>query len=122
LYIFECNWRGKCFLEAKTSGKNGFTSPKLFVLRSFGDAWSGTLTLTYKDKSAATLHSNARKNDPQFLRIAIGQFIRWTEVDNGDFKGDLDLTCAPFLGDITNRHGRLIALNSFYPKAAACEN
>src|SRR5450830_1443468 len=55
-------------------------------------------------------------------QIAIGQFIRWTEVDNGDFKGDLDLTCAPFLGDITNRHGRLIALNSFYPKAAACEN
>lgn len=116
MYFFECTRRGKCVLEAKTSGKNGFAAPKLFVLKASGAAWRGTLTLTHIDRTVESVERRDENSKADFLRIAIGQFIRWEERESGDFKGTLDLTCPPFVGDIINRRGSLISEKSFLPK------
>lgn len=117
LYFFQCGWRGQCLLEAKTSGRNGFVSPKLFVIQGNGKAWHGSLTLKHSDRHVQSPVRHDEINNVGFLRIAIGQFLQWEEITDGDFKGKLDLTCSPYLGDITNRHGRLISETSFLPKA-----
>lgn len=103
LYIFETNELGRCELERRTSGKNGFGLRKVFVLTAVELPKLTSLTLTYVNN----LVMNADHIDPSndtLSRIAIAQFVWHGESPRNNLE-NLNLDLLPFLGEVWGTAG-----------------
>lgn len=116
LYYFCSPPYGSCKMEAKTSGKHGFGMPKYFVVTSCDPSVHGSFALWYRDTSIEGVRRPTRVRNVELVRIAISQFCDSEELLQNDTKVELNLAGLPFKGDVVNRHGRVLSVNSFMPK------
>ena len=115
MYQFHIEPWGACQLDTSTSGKHGFGLPKLFKISSRDGSFAGTYTLRFKDRVNLGLQAAERSNS-DLIRVAIAQFCAWTGNREQDFQEELDVSVQCFMGEISNRHGRVLSSNSLLPR------
>ena len=115
MYEFESARDGRCQVEAKTSGKYGFGLPKHFVFLIQNCDVSEKFIVWYRNSEVGSTISSKNWRDVDLLRIAIAQFCS-LGPDESCSSVELDVDFAAFVGDITNRHGRVISDTSVLPR------
>jgi hypothetical protein len=115
LYWFHIAPWGACQLDTSTSGKHGFGLPKLFKITSRDGRFAGTYTLRFKNRDHDGFHSVEHSNS-DLIRVAIAQFCAWPGDRDHDVEQELDTALAPWLGEVSNRHGRVLSPHSLFPR------
>jgi hypothetical protein len=115
LYLFHIAPWGDCQIDTNTSGKHGFGLPKLFKISSREGSFAGSYTVRFKNRLEQTLAS-AECNNATLIRLAISQFSAWQGDHADDVEFELDTTLAPYSGEVSNRHGRVLSVTSLLPR------
>ena len=115
MYLFHIAPWGDCQIDTNTSGKHGFGLPKLFRISSRDGSFAGTYTLRFKNRANLGLESVERSNS-DLIRVAISQFAAWTGNHDHDFEEELDVSLARYMGEVSNRHGRVLSETSLLPR------
>ena len=102
-YTFETSELGRCELERRTSGKNGFGLHKVFVLTAPEAANVGSLTVTYTNNLVMGV-GHIDPTDETLSRIAIAQFLRNGESPRNNVE-NLNLDVCPFHGEVRGSSG-----------------
>lgn len=102
-YTFDTNELGRCELERRTSGKNGFGLRKVFVLTAVELPKLASLTLTYANNLVMSA-AHIDPSDDTLTRIAIAQFVRHGESPRNNLE-ILNLDLLPFLGEVWGAEG-----------------
>lgn len=115
MYQFHIAPWGACQIDTSTSGKHGFGLPKLFKISSRDGSFAGTYTLRFKNSVNQGLQAGERSNS-DLIRVAIAQFCAWTGNRDHDVEEELDLSLGRFMGEVSNRHGRVLSSTSLLPR------
>lgn len=102
-YTFETCELGRCELERRTSGKNGFGLRKEFVLTAPEVANVYSLTMTYANNLVMGV-GHIDPTDDTLSRIAIAQFLRHGERPRSNVE-NLNLDVRPFQGEVCGATG-----------------
>jgi hypothetical protein len=119
--MFRLSPWGRCQIDTSTSGKHGFGLPKLFKISSRDGSFAGVYTLRFKNRVGLGPQAEERSNS-DLIRVAITQFCAWTGNHDHDFEEDLDTSLARFLGEVSNRHGRVLSATSLLPRERHRDN
>lgn len=116
MYYFQSPAHGPCRMEAKTSGKHGFGTPKTFIVTSLDPATPGAYTLWYKDDANNSSTNGDQIANFHLIMSAIAQFCSGGDDLRGHREEELRLHHTPFAGEVTNRYGRVVSATSFLPR------
>jgi len=105
LYSFDTVRLGRCELERRTSGKNGFGLRKVFCVSALEQPSLARRTFTYVNNAITGVHP-VDPSDDTLCRIAIAQFL--ADLDrcgSGGGNDLLDLNIPPYTGHVSRNNG-----------------
>lgn len=116
MYYFHSPMHGHCRMEAKTAGKYGFGSPKIFVFRSMDPSLTGEYVIQYRDRHIDDAMQDSRRGNFELVMAAITQFCSSGAKLNLMLTEELNEDIKLFNGVVKNRYGRIVSSTSFLPR------
>ncbi len=104
IYTFTSTELGACRLQRITSGRRGFSAPKLFILSTVDQRKTKRRTYRFVDKVIAGIDP-AQLSDATLSRIAVAQFLACVINCENALIETLDINIAPFTGIVLNEAG-----------------
>lgn len=117
IYTFSDGNLGRCQLDRRTAGKQGFCAPKLFTVSTLDLAVPRSRTYRFVDRLIAGLDLQP-PHDHALCRIAITQFLAESGANDTHRVAQLDLALAPFQGRVVNGNGANLSYAAVPPPYA----